>query len=254
MKLSGTNDTTRAALLLLGAAAAALILAALTGRGDLTSATLVLAGFGSFIAGVFLLTLSKDEPMDPEIAALLPVGGTVDVATLIADLGVQGDAQFLPPREDGSAMQVIPVSGRVPTDIPEGTSYITGIEGDAVVIRPLCAPLLSYLKNYCSFEVPSDPDRLCEAIAEVCADALEIADSVAASFDGENLVVDLKGFSLGAGCAAVRAASPRCCTMVGCPVCSLVACIMAEGTGRPARIASASPAGSDLHIIIEPAA
>ena len=114
MKLSDLNDTYLAAFLLLGAAAAALIVATLTGRGDLTSATLVLAGFGSFIAGVFLLALYKGEPMDPAVAALHPVQGTVGIATLTADLGVQGDALLMPARRDGTLVKLVAAGANRP--------------------------------------------------------------------------------------------------------------------------------------------
>ncbi|MDK2974034.1 MAG: hypothetical protein PWP08_405 [Methanofollis sp.] len=254
MKISDLNDTYLAAFLLLGAAAAALVTAALTGRGDLTSATLVLAGFGSFIAGVFLLALYKGEPVDPTVAALLPVQGTVGIATLIADLGVQGDAVFMPPGEDGVPVQVVPVGADLPSSLPAGSSYVTAVDGDAVVMTPLAAPLLDYLRRSCSLEVPSDRDQLCEAIAEIFGGVLEVAGPATARFEGDNLVVDLRNFTLIDGCLAVRKASPKCCTMVGCPICSLAACVAAEGLAAPCRIASASPTGSNLQIIIEPAA
>lgn len=254
MKFSGMNSTFRAGILLLSAAAAALFLAAVSGRGDLTTAVLVLAGFGCFVTGVFLLALSNKESLDPEIAALLPVQGTIAVATLIADLGVQGDARFLPPDEEGRVLEVIPTGSKVPVQVTETTSYCMTSEGDAVVITPLCAPLFSYLRSSSSFEVPDETESLCEAIREVIEDGLELAGAASVQFDGGNLVVDLIDFALIEGCGQVRAASPKCCTMVGCPVCSLVACIAAEGLGRSCRIASTTPAGDGLHLIIVPEA
>lgn len=251
------NDTIAAGALLLVAALASLALAVLTGRGDLTTAILILVGFGSFASGLFLLALSRGRTPDPKFAALLPVQGTVGVATLLADLGVQGDARFFPPDREGHLRALVPAGGRVPSSLPESTySYLTTDEGDAVVITPLAEPCLSYLKESCSLEVPAEREQLCEAIVEVCRDVLEISDHVEAMFDGDNLVVDLKGFALAEGCRAVRKVSPKCCTMVGCPFCSLIACIAAEGTGRPCQIlaASSSKKGTDLRLIIGPSA
>ena len=54
--------------------------------------------------------------------------------------------------------------------------------------------------------------------------------------DGANIVVTLSGYRLISGCRAVRAASPKCCTMIGCPVCSLLAAIAALGTGMPTKL------------------
>jgi hypothetical protein len=254
MRLSEMNATFKAALLLLLAAAAALLLAAVSGRGDLTTAMLVLSGFGCFVTAVFLLALSKKESLDPGVTALLPVQGTIAVATLVADLGVQGDAHFLPPDENGQVLEVIPAGSKVPGDVPTTTSYCMTPEGDAVVITPLCAPLLSHLRTTASFEIPDEKEHLCEAIKEVIEDGLDLAGEASVHLENENLVVDLTDFALIEGCRGVRAASPKCCTMVGCPVCSLIACIAAEGLGMPCRIASATPTGDVLHLIIVPAA
>ncbi|QSZ68416.1 hypothetical protein RJ40_08880 [Methanofollis aquaemaris] len=251
------NDTTAAGALLLVAAIAALALAGLTGRGDLTTAMLILAGFGSFASGLFLLALTRGRTPDPKFAALLPVQGTVGIATLLADLGVQGDARFFPPDPRGHLRALIPAGGQVLRSPPESTySYLTTEEGDAVMITPLAAPCLSYLKDSCSFEVPPEREQLCEAVVEICRDVLEIAERIEATFDGDNLVVDLRGFALANGCQAVREVSPKCCTMVGCPFCSLIACIAAEGTGMPCRIlaASSSKKGRNLRLIIGPSA
>ncbi|WP_298665833.1 hypothetical protein [uncultured Methanofollis sp.] len=254
MKFSEMNTTFQAAIVLLLAAVAALLLAALSNRGDLTTAMLVLAGFGCFVTAIFLLALSKRESLDPDVTALLPVQGTIAVATLVADLGVQGDALFFPPDEEGRVLEMIPAGSKVPSVVLPSSSYCMTPEGDAVVITPLCAPLLSHLRTHASFEVPDEKDHLCEAISEVIEDGLGLAGSASVQFDGENLVLDLTDFALIEGCRRVRAASPKCCTMVGCPVCGLIACIAAEGLGQSCKIASAMPAGDGLHLIIVPVA
>ena len=229
-----TNNPYRGAFLLIVAAAGLLALAAATGRGDFTTATLVLAGAGCFIAGVFLLTLNKGEPLDPGLFALLPVQGTITIATLCADLGVQGDAWFVP--DDGTVVEVIPVAETLPEDLGDDYSYLTVEGGCAVRIAPTCTPLLARLKEKHALEVPTEDEGLLACIVEVCDDLLEVAGKTEAVRDGENIVVTLTGYRLLPGCRAVRAASPKCCTMVGCPVCSLLAALAALGTGEPVTI------------------
>ncbi|MDD3621641.1 MAG: hypothetical protein PHQ81_04480 [Methanofollis sp.] len=254
-KLSVMNDTALAGLLLLGAAAAALGLAALTGRNDLTTAVLILAGFGTFVSGVFFISLGRGKTLDSKVASLFMVQGTVEIATLLADLGLQRDAFFYPPDTSGRSRALVPAGSSVPTILPENTySYVTTEEGDGAVFAPLATPLLTHLKDSCAFVVPQERDRLCEAVVEVCRDVLEVSEHAEASFDGYNLVVDLKGFALADGCREVRGISPKCCTMVGCPFCSLIACIAAEGMGVPCQILAAVPSknGNELHLIIGP--
>jgi hypothetical protein len=228
------NNPYRGAFLLILAAAGLLVIAAVAGRGDITTATLVLAGAGCFIAGVFLLTLNKGEPLDPGLFALLPVQGTVDIATLCADLGVQGDAWFIP--DDGTVIEVIPVAETLPEDLGDDYSYLTVEGGCAVRIAPACTPLLARLREKHALEVPEEDEGLLACIVEVCDDLLEVAEKTEAVRDGENIVVTLAGYRLIPGCRAVRAASPKCCTMVGCPICSLLAAIAALGTGGPITI------------------
>jgi len=229
------NNPYRAAFTLIVAAVALLALAAATGRGDITTATLVLAGAGCFITGVFLLALNKGESLDPEIAALLPAQGTISIATLCADIGVQGDARFIP-QDDGTVVEVIPVAGRVPESLKDDYSYLTGEGGCAVRLVPACAPLLARLREKHALEVPGEDDALLACITEVCDDLIEVAGKTEAVRDGGNVVVTLTDYRLLPGCRAVRAVSPKCCTMVGCPVCSLLAAIVAIGTGQPTRI------------------
>nr|WP_303714583.1 hypothetical protein [Methanoculleus marisnigri] len=228
------NNPYRGAFLLIVAAAGLLALAAATGRGDITTATLVLAGAGCFIAGVFLLALHKGEPLDPEIAALLPVQGTITIATLCADLGVQGDAWFIP--EGETVIEVIPVAGTLPENLNDDYSYSTGEGRCAVRLVPACAPLLAHLRKKHALEIPEEDEGLLACIVEVCDDLLEVAQKTEAARDGENIVVTLSGYRLLPGCRAVRAASPKCCTMVGCPVCSLLAAIAALGKNVPTTI------------------
>ena len=223
------------ALLLIVAAAGLLALAAITGRGDITTATLVLAGTGCFIAGIFLLTLHKGEPIDPELTALLPVQGTLGIATLCADLGVQGDAWFVP--VDGTVIEIVPVADGLPErNADDDYSYITGEGGCAVRLVPACAPLLARLREKHALEVPEEDEALLACITEVCDDLLEIAEKTEAKRDGGNIVVTISGYRLISGCRAIRAASPKCCTMIGCPICSLIAAIAALGTGTPIRL------------------
>jgi hypothetical protein len=70
---------------------------------------------------------------------------------------------------------------------------------------------------------------LLEMIREVGEDVLEVADRVTAQQGSSTITVTLDGYRLIRGCMAVSAESPKCCTANPCPVCSLIACLLAEG-------------------------
>jgi len=246
MKNRKYNDTFYAAFVLLGTAAAAMLLATLTGRGDITSATLILCSLGCFMGGLFLLTLNREEPLDTRLFSLLPVQGTIDIATLCADLGMQGNAGYVP--IEGEVREIIPASA-----VPSGDySYIPTKDGYAVQITPTCAPLLRDLKKRHGLEIPSDERQLFAAVRETCEDLLELAEHCGVERDSDNIVVSLQGFRLAEGCREVHATSPKCCTMVACPVCSLIVCMLAEGLGETLTISRTSLERDHLRLVISP--
>ena len=137
--------------------------------------------------------------------------------------------------ESKTVIEVIPVAGTLPENQSGDYSFITG-DACAVRLVPACAPLLARLREKHALEVPEEDEALLACIAEVCDDLIEVAEKTEAKRDGENIVVTLHGYRLIPGCRAIRAASPKCCTMVACPVCSLIAAIVALGKKTPVRI------------------
>lgn len=215
---------------LLVAAAVLLLAAALTGRGDMTSATLVLVGFGSFVGGVVMLTQYRGQPVAPWVAGLAPVGGVVDLARVAADLGLQGNAHLVPTKS--GVVQVVPVGGAAPSLPDDDYSFIDEAHGGGLRLVPTGGPLYDRLIEKNGLAVPDTLEGVCTAIREVGEVALAVADRVEAVPEGDGLVVTLEGFRLYDGCKAVRAASPKVCTMIGCPVCSCFGVMAAAGLGR----------------------
>lgn len=234
MKEDGYNDYFTAGTVLIAAAALVLMIAYLTNRGDLTSATLVLSGIASFIGGVFLLTLSKGEPFDPNYVGALPAAGTINLSRVASDLGLMGDGVYLPHESaHPPVLQFIPTGSYHGAKVRENFSFATDDGSEGLVFLPMGLPLLEQLKQDAKLMVPSEGPALLSCIEEVCSDVLEVAEETVAEESGDAVVVTMRKFRLISCCTAVRAESPKCCTMVGCPVCSLIACILAEGFRRP---------------------
>ena len=215
---------------LLGAAAVLLLVAALTGRGDMTSATLVLVGFGSFVGGVVMLTQYRGEPVAPWVAGLASAGGVLDLARVAADLGLQGNAHLVP--TGSGVVQVVPVGDTSPALSGDDYSFVDEAHGGGLRLVPTGGPLYDRLVDEHGLAVPDTVEGVCGAIREVGEVALGIADRVEALPEGEGIVVVLENYRLYDGCRAVRAASPKVCTMIGCPVCSCFGVMAAAGLGR----------------------
>jgi hypothetical protein len=240
---------------LIGAAALLLLVAALSGRGDMTSATLVLVGVGSFIGGVFVLTQYRGDSVPSWTAGLAAAEPVIDLARLCADLGLQGDAHLL--LRDGKVVQVVPVGDLPPQGPPpDDYSFISEGHGGGVQLLPPGRILYDRLVRDYGLVVPHDVDGLCVAIREVAEDVLELAEKVEVVPEGDLIVVNLFGYRLFDGCSAIRAASPKCCTMIGCPTCSLFACMAVVGLGRPCKIEHVSIAdkGRSVRLLLHPLA
>jgi len=251
MKIPQYSDYTLAALVLVGAAALGMVVVAVTNRGDITSATLVLGSLICFLSGIFVLTFSKGDTLDTRFTGLLAVQGTIDIARLCADLGVGGNAHMVPSEGEGRVQQVIPVSVYNMHQIPEDSSFITGESGNAVVIAPLGYPLLKMLESS-GLSLPEEGEEVLASVREVCEEVLEVADHVSVLRTGESIVVEFTGYRLFSGCEEVRRESPKACTMCPCPVCSLVLCMLAKALRQTCTLDSitAEPKEKRIRLVI----
>jgi hypothetical protein len=233
MPVKQYNDYQLAGVILLGFAAVITTIAMLTNRGDITSATLILAGISSFVAGVLALTLFRGEPLDADLVSLLPVQGTLNLYRFSADLGAQGNATFIRSTRGDlpKVMQYIPAKEPSALAIDSDYTFLTGEKGSGVLITPNGYPLLEHLRQQQGFVVPDDERELFEAIREVYETGLDVAEKATCHRDGGVVTLTLSGFRLAPACAAVRETAPQACMTIACPICSLFGCLVAEGLG-----------------------
>ncbi len=237
MKLFPVNPYYRAALVLLLTAAVLVVTAVVTDHRDLTSAALVIAALICLLTGIFLATLSTSDPIDIRYVSLLPVQGCITMSRLCADLGIQGNACIIPAGKDGRAatMQFLPVSVYNGSPLPQD-SFVTGPDTAGLLTVPSGYPLLREIQEREHLVVPKDITAFNDFISEVAVDILEIADRATITKEAEIITVRLERFRFISGCRILSAESPRCCITSPCPVSSLFACLIAEGTGRAVQV------------------
>jgi hypothetical protein len=197
--------------------------------GTLPAAALLIGGAGCLIGGVFATALAKKKALDDAAAGLLFAQPTICISQCAADLGVRGDACFVPGAE--GVLQCVLASAGVPP--------VTIVPGDGergIWLVPSSAPLMDALVREYGLVLPGEEEEIFGAIREVVTDVLDIADQATAERSGDVVRVTLAGFRLIEGCRHVRRASSKCCTMNPCPVCSLIACMLAAGLARPVAI------------------
>ena len=242
MKFPHLNPYYRAAAVLIGAAVILIALAIITNQRDITSAAVVLSALVCLVTGIFFATLSSSEPLDTRYVSLLPVQGSINLARVCADLGISGSAAMIPAGRDGRArtVQFNPVSDYDGGAV-SGDSFVAGPAAAGLVTVPSSEPLFLELRKHHQLVIPSDPDALLDLIREVSVDLLEVADRVSNERGERTITVTMEGYRLIGGCMTLSTESPRCCTMHPCPVCSLLACLLAEGLGTVVQVERCVP-------------
>ncbi|MFA5268027.1 MAG: hypothetical protein WC379_08640 [Methanoregula sp.] len=237
MKFTRMNPYYRAALILLVAAMVLVTVAVLTGRNDLISAALVLAALTCLLTGIFISLLSTGDPVDSRYTSLLAVPGSISLSRVAADLGILGNACIIPKNTNGMSdtMQFLPVSEYDGSPLPTDT-FVATVTAAGLLIVPSGSHLLRKLENADNLAIPREIAAIGDLIQEVGVDVIEVADRVTVSEDGGQIIVTMAEYRFLPGCRAMAAESIKCCTTNPCPVCSLYACILAEGTGKVVRV------------------
>lgn len=250
MKLKPTHITSAyfAPIVLFLAAVLTFTAYIFTNRGDMTSAFLLLAGFMLLITGVLMLTLADRRPLPVKLTEMLPVTPTLNLATILADLGVTSNSVYrtLP---SGEHVQVNPVTGGTIPEMPKDMTFVSVNDWYGIQYRATGEALLSQLKSEDKLVVPTGSiSQLGTCISEVLNDTLSLAEKVTTETTDKSVIITLEEFTMKKTCLSLQSASPKCCTMVGCPVCSLMGAILAEGSNRDVESTSAVLEGSTLTV------
>jgi len=233
MKLKLPNKYAIIAILLLAAAAVFITIALTSNFGEFVTASFVISGMICVVIGIFSLTFSMGEPLDPRLLGLLPAQGCINLCTILQSHGISGNANFLPPYVTGETrvMQFNPVSPyKGSGEHPKGSFRKTGPAG--IVTLPSCHLLIKDLKNQNALVIPDKEEKLTELIRETIEDVFKFAPRVSARWDGGLVTITFHGYPSINSCEVLAQASSLCCTMNPCPMCSLCGVLIAEGVDK----------------------
>ena len=186
MKLKLPNMYSTTAILLMAEAAALIAIALNTDRGEFVTAAFVISGMVCGISGIFVLTFSGGVPLDPRIVGILPVQGCLNLCRISSDLGITGNAHFLPGRITGQSrvMQFNPASVYDGSDISAENSFPKpGSEG--ILTIPSCDPLIQDLKKRNSLTIPDKEEQITQLLSEIIGDIFEFAPRLSVCLDGQ---------------------------------------------------------------------
>jgi len=250
MKRIYLNKYFIAALLFLAVAALLLAFALNTSPGEFVTAAFVIAAMACAMTGIFVLTFSAGEPVDPRLVGLLPVQGSLNLCKIASDLDITGNAYFLPRRitEENRVMQFNPVSVYKGTEVFGQVSFPKKGPSGLLTV-PSCNPLIQELRKRNALVIPENKEHLTQLIRETIGEIFDLAPRVSASWDGDKMTVTFHRYRYSAGCQYMMQESPGCCTRNPCPACSLCGALITEGTNTVVCLEQCSLSSSKQDVI-----
>jgi hypothetical protein len=252
MKQIHLNKYVIAAILLMAAATIFIAIALTTNPGEFVTAAFVISGMICAISGIFTLTFSGGEPVDPRLVGLLPAQGHLNLCRIASDLGITGNAYFLPPHCTGET-QVMQFNPTLPYNgitISAKRSFPTPGPGGLVTL-PTSTPLIQDLRMRNGLVIPHNEDQLTKLLRETITEIFEFAPRVSVRWQGSNVTVTLHRYRFIAGCQLIARESPGCCARNPCVPCSLCGALLAEGTDKVIALdqCSLSVSGRDVNLV-----
>jgi len=249
MKLVRLNKYSIAAMLFMVLAAVLIAIALLFGLGEFVTAAFVISGMVCAMTGIFILTFSRGEPFDVQLVGLLPAQGSVNLCRIGSDLGILGNAHFLPQgiTKKSRVLQFNPSSGYTGSHVSAEDSFPkTGPEG--LVTIPSGDPLIQVLKKKNALSVADYEDNIPQILREVIEEILEFAPRVSVQRDGSRFTLTMHHYRLIDGCRFIAQQSKDCCVRNPCPVCSLCGAVIAEAANQVVMLEQCSVSASDKDV------
>jgi len=245
MKLRMPDKYSIAALLLVEVAAVLIALALFINSGESTTVALVISGMICAITGIFTLTFSGDEPVDPRLIGILPAQGSINLSRIMLHFGIHGKAHFLPPPVTGETrvMQFNPtLTDKAGVASAHGSFRESGPPG--LVTTPSADLLIQDLKKKNALVIPDKEENITQLLRETIEDVLKLAPRVSARWSGSTVTLTFHDYPSIYGCTVIARNSPEYCTMNPCPMCSLCGVLTAEGSNKIIRLDQCSPGSS----------
>ena len=215
----------------------------LTNDRSAASMLLLLAAIAVLAIAVLLYFLSPARFLRSDVADALAVTGVLNAGRILSSLLIEGRGIYLPSAEAGTPKVFVPVANGAPGEIPVTGNIFVSRGSKGVLLDPPGYGLLAYVKQ---ISPQLAEDDLGAEIADLLKNGLELARQVAVRRDGDLITVAMDDLATAGLCATVRRESPKLCAQIGCPLCSFVACAIADATRRRVRIEDVEAGGGTV--------
>jgi hypothetical protein len=224
----------------------------ITNNGSTTSLLLLLLGVSIVLLSIFLYFSSPYRYQSSEISDAMAISNALNLYQMLSFIAPGSSAIYLPATQscDTKAMIMLPEGidyQRIASAF--GSTYIFKYNSDpASMAISLIPPGYGLYEQAVKLGASFSSDNLGNDISDVIKNGLEIASSAYVRQADDQLFVRLENINNAAMCRSVRANAPNICTTIGCPICSLVSCMVANGTGMNAKVTKVETIGRSINL------
>lgn len=254
---------------------ACLVLAAylMSGYSDLVN-VLLMAGVGSLFLGAIVVSVNTERFMSQKVAQHLNLSSVVVLDALLRDLRLIYKGIYVPSSKTSGATKIfVPLEKtyELPPDaiLKEDRAFLIGLpkaSQEGVMLEPLGYHLFAYAKeelrvNWAGqenttgtldLEAPEESTAamsLDRILQDTLVEGLELADKVTVSQNADTLHVTLHDTPYIAICGSIMREAGQVCRQIGCPLCSVVACIYTEFIDKEIIIESVESKDDDISLV-----
>jgi len=239
-------------------------------NGSPSASVLMMVGIGALFVGAVTVFLNTERFISQKVAEDLNLSSVIVVDDLLRDLRVKNRGVYLPSSMTGTNVKVfIPLRREyeVPAKVhlAEDRAFLIDLANPAqegVLLKPLGYHLFAHTTRDLKVdwrdasietEGAEEPqqeqqDTLAEKLQDVLVKGLELADKVDVSQNDGELSVRLHNTPYTGTCQSIGEEAPQVCEQIGCPLCSMIACIYTEYADTASVLEEARNEGSDIII------
>ena len=257
-------------LLILGAVLT--LIAYLSYNTSTTSNVLMMVGLAFLFLGAITIFLNTEKFVSQKVAERFHLSTTIVLDDLLRDLRLRNKGIYIPASRTGSGTKVfVPLrrAYKLPPQacLKDDRTFLIGLSDTAeegVLMQPLGYALFTYIEedmdvqwkslgadgaeHHGRSEPTSESEQLSKKLQAVLVKGLQLADSVAVSDRDGELRVSLQNSSYFSACRTVMERAPQVCKQLGCPLCSLIACIYTEYVDKEVMIESTLRENRDISV------
>lgn len=233
--------------------AIALVIWAFINDGSATSMLLLLSGIGVIVLAILLYFFSPSRYLTSDVCGAMAMSDVLSLNSVLSSLLVTSRGIHIPSMQAGAPKLYMVLSGDLTADKlaalkPGSAVFDVSNDIKGITLSPPGRELLVYAQGIgASFS----GEGLENEIKDVLENGLELASKVSVRRENGKVLVSVEGLAMERMCASIRKEDEGICSRTCCPVCSFIACMIAEGTGSKVRVESLKAEGGAIHVTYE---